>query len=176
MTTKTYEARAERFARLLVALFAGCVTLSDFMDALEYYNANHTRKLTYAHGVSRIAIMRADYVIKFDIKPLGVWSNGRAGNIDSEAQVYARAVEAGMAHLLAKTTVCEYDGRKFAIMPRIKHVNDYERWWGDYCTREEERWLDRNVGDLHEGNLGYRNGKVCVIDYAWDDSDEEIWR
>lgn len=165
----TYEARAIKFARLLAVLFAGCSTLSDFEYAVDWYNDHHSRKLTTAHGVSRFAIIRSDYVIKFDMIPTGAFKDGRAGNCRSEEAVYARAVADGMEHLLAKTTVLELEEHTVAVMPRINGINDDDRWWGDHCTREEYWWLDENVGDLHEGNVGYRHGKVCVVDYAWDE-------
>jgi len=169
MTKSTYEARAIKFARLLAILFAGCSELSDFEYAVDWYNAHHSRKLRTAHGVSRFAIIRSDYVIKFDMIPTGSFKDGRAGNCHTEEAVYARAVADGMEHLLAKTTVMEIEEHTVAIMPRINGVDDWERSWYEHCTREEYRWLDENVGDLHEGNLGYRRGKVCVIDYAWDE-------
>ena len=140
MTKNTYEARAYKFATVLARLFAGCSSLEDFMWALDYYNSTHSRKLRWAHGVSRIAIIRSDYVIKFNMVPDEEWEDGRAGNCESEE----------------------------AIMPRINHVNDWSRDWTDFCTDEEYQWLVQNVNDLHDGNVGYRNRKVCVIDYAWD--------
>ena len=164
----TYEARAIKFARLLAMLFAGCVDLSDFEYAVECYNDTHSRKLRTAHGVSRFTVIRSDYVIKFDMKPTGSFSNGRAGNCHSEEAVYARAVADGMEHLLAKTTVMQIKDHTIAIMPKVNGVGDYDRCWWDHCTQEEYRWLEENVNDLHDGNLGYRRGKVCVIDYAWD--------
>lgn len=164
----TYEARAIKFARLLAILFAGCTDLTDFEYAVEWYNAHHSRKLTTSHGVSRFAVIRSDYVIKFDMDPSCGFEDGRAGNCKSEEAVYARAVMDHMEHLLAKTTVMEIEGHTVSIMPKVNHVGDEDRYYGNYCTPEELDWLRENVNDLHEGNLGYRNGKVCVIDYAWD--------
>jgi len=174
--TTTYEARALRFAHRLATLFYGCVTLDDFQYAVDYYNTYHILKLRTAHGVSRFAVIRADYVIKFDMMPEGAWSDGQAGNNESEARVYARAEAEGMAHLLAKVTQGEYNGIKFSIMPRVDHVGDESRSWDNYCTDEERKWLWYNVNDLHSSNVGYRNGKVCVIDYAWDAGEDEVWR
>ena len=99
-----YEVRALKFAKVLVALFANCATYYDFVAAVELYNKTHTRKLCYASGVSRFAVMRADYVIKFDMAPEAGWEDGRAGNNDTELQVYETAVADGMEYLLAKTT------------------------------------------------------------------------
>lgn len=163
-----YEIRATKFAALLVALFANCSVLDDFVDAVESYNMTHSRPIRYDHGVSRFAVLRADYVIKFDMVPQGRWENGIAGNNKSEARVYEAAKAAGFEYLLAKTTVINMGGRTITIMPKVDHVNDWTRDWSDYCTEEEFDWLEYNINDLHEGNVGYRNGKVCVIDYAWE--------
>lgn len=166
--TSTYEERARKFAtNVLTRLFEGCEYLDDFVYAIEYYNAHHFRKLKYDSGVSRIAIIRADYVVKFNYRPTGSFSDGRAGDCESEQKVYARALEDGMAHLLAKTTVLTVNGLTFSIMPRIKGIGRDWHWW-EHCTREEEEWLEDNLYDLHRYNVGYRKGKVCVIDYAWD--------
>ena len=163
-----YESRARKFAHVLIALFAGCESLDDFEFAIQEYNATHSRPLVYAHGVSRIAIIRSDYVIKFDFCPSGWWEDGHAGSISSEAHVYEQAVADGMEHLLAKITVDTEDDRTFAIMPRIRNVGNENRYWRNYCTHAESEWLEDHINDLHENNLGYRNDKVCVIDYAWE--------
>lgn len=163
-----YESRARKFAHVLITLFAGCVKLDDFEFAIQEYNATHSRPLVYDHGVSRIVIMRSDYVIKFNIRPSGWWEDGRAGSISSEARVYEQAVADGMEHLLAKITVDTEDNRIFAIMPRIRNVGNEDREWSDYCTDEEGEWLEDHICDLHCKNVGYRNDKVCVIDYAWE--------
>lgn len=168
MTTTSYELRAMKFARFLVTLFDGCCELEDFIFAVKWYNARHSRKLVYSHGVSRFAIIRADYVIKFNMIPEGSFRDGRAGDNGTEEDVYAMAVADGMEYLLAKTTVVRIEDREIAIMPKINRVNDYSRDWHDYCTEEESDWLDEHINDLHDGNVGYKNGKVCVIDYAWD--------
>lgn len=168
----TYEVRAAKFAALLVRLFSACSTLADFEEAIEEYNSTHSRPLNYAHGVSRIAIMRADYVIKFDLTPAEDWLDDfgacRAGDNSTEQEVYARAVEAGYAYLLAKTTVMAIGGRTVSIMPRINGVGNEWRYWGDYVTDEEYDWLTDNIHDLHEFNVGYYKGKPVVIDYGWD--------
>lgn len=163
-----YLNRAIKFANMLVVLFNNCSCLNDFEQAIEHYNNTHSRRLRYAHGVSRLAIIRSDYVIKFDMTPEEGWENGRAGDNRTEEMAYKQAVIDGMQHLLAETTLVTIKGRAVTIMPKIDHVDDYDRNWWEYCTKEEENWLNYNICDLHEGNVGYRNGKVCVIDYAWN--------
>ena len=163
----TYEERGLKFAEILVRMFKDCVYLNDYEKVLYEYNRSHSRKLVWKHGVSRIAIIRADYVIKFDFHPTGRWEYGQAGDCETEAEAYAEAVEAGMEHLLAKPTVREKYGHVFSVMPKINGIGDENRYWWRYCTKEEEIWLEENIEDLHDNNVGYRNGKVCVIDYAW---------
>lgn len=167
MMKTNYEARAIKFAKVLAKRFEGCATYMDFLYAIQEYNGTHIRPLKYESGVSRIVILRADYVIKFDYEPTNSYWIGRAGDCESEEQLYKFAVSEGMEHLLAKTTVLHMNGLTLSIMPRIPKVGLDNRWWGDYCTEEECDWLWRNVGDLHAHNVGYRHGKTCVIDYAW---------
>lgn len=173
----SYEVRAAKFARTLAKLFEYDDTLEDFISSISLYNKTHSRPIQYSHGVSRIAIMRADYVIKFAFTPSSTWDDGTGSNMAgdnwTEAQVYARAVADGFDYLLAKTTLIEIDGRVIAIMPRIDGVNDRNRCWSSYVTLREYKWLHNNICDLHEGNLGYRKGKPCIIDYAWDPMNEE---
>lgn len=167
MKKSTYEERGAKFAEVLAKRFEGCVTLDDFRREIQRYNITHVRKLDWGYGVSRIAILRADYVIKFDFTPTGWFSDGHAGNCSSEEAVYARAVADGMEHLLAKTTVLALHGLTCSIMPRIKGVGTrYD--WEKTVTPEEEEWLYDNLKDLHKYNYGFRKGKICVIDYAWD--------
>ena len=163
----TYEERGLKFATTLAKMFQNCVYLSDFVSVIEDYNASHSRKLIFKNGVSRIAIIRADYVIKFDYRPTGYFSDGKAGDCETELEAYECAVEAGMEYLLAKPTVKEMFGHTFSVMPRINHVGDTSRNWWDKLSLKEEDWLDLHINDLHDKNVGYRHGKVCVIDYAW---------
>ena len=170
MATKTnYEVRATKFAKVLALLFEDCVYRSDYIDAIERYNQIHTRKLKYSYGVSRIVIIRADYVIKFDFRPTGGWSDGRAGNCKKEYDFYEFAIQEGMAHLFAKPTLLDIAGHTAEIMPRIYGVYNNRRCWWNFCTAEEEEWLWSNLNDLHDGNIGYKNDKICVIDYAFYD-------
>lgn len=167
----SYEDRAYKFAmETLLGLFTNCSTLRDYEFAISDYNLTHSRRLHYAHGVSRIAIIRADYVIKFDMVPTDPhFKDNRAGNCITERMIYERAERDGMAHLLAKTSVYKVGKHVFSIMPRINNVGDEDRWFEDYLTDEEIEWLYDNVCDIHDGNVGYYKRKPVVIDYAWDE-------
>ena len=170
MATKTnYEIRATKFAKVLADLFENCVYKNDYIKVIQAYNRTHSRKLKFSSGVSRIAILRADYVIKFDIYPAYGWEDGRAGNCEKEYEFYKFAVKEGMDYLLAKPTLLHLNGHTLEIMPRVNGVHRDDRYWGNSCTINEECWLLTNLYDLHSGNVGYKNGKVCVIDYAFYD-------
>lgn len=174
MAKTSYETRGINKGLQLCKVFMGCETLSDFEFCIRRYNATHKRPLRYAHGVSRITILEKDFVIKFDYRNTsGWWADGRAGSNASEAEFYfIKAVEAGMTHLFAKPTYVSdvKTRRSFSVMPFIEGVGDSERWWCYYCSPDEEEWLNENVNDLHSHNVGYRDGKVCIIDYAWEKS------
>lgn len=156
-----YEVRAMKFAKALTMLFKDCMSLADFKRAIKTYNENHRYPLHWDNGISRIAIIRSDYVIKFNYG-----YNHDFGDCLSERMAYELAEKDGMSHLLAKTTIVSFNGCSCAIMPRIKRINNDHRYWEEHCSSEECEWLYNHVRDLHSGNVGYRNGKVCVIDYA----------
>lgn len=165
--SKNYEARALKFAETVLApLFQDCRTLEDYLEQIDYYNWNHKKPLRYAHGVSRIAILRNDYVIKFDIIPPSCFSDGRAGDCESEVKIYKQAVEDGFSHLLAKPSLYYWGSKPFLIQPLVKGIGRTTAWWA-YCSEEEEYWLDHNIDDLHFHNYGFRKGKLCIFDYAW---------
>lgn len=166
MATKTsYEERAYKFAvRTLSKLFENCIDQVDFIHAIDNYNNTHVNKLQWANGISRFAIIRSDYVVKVDYNP---YPEGW-GDCRTEERVYKRAVTEGMDYLLAKTTVFELRGHTFAIMPKIAYIYNRRKNWFDGCTHEEYDWVTKNIKDIHSGNYGFRNGKVCFIDYAWD--------
>ena len=158
----TYEERGIKFGTYLAKLFQDCNCYGDFMAIIMNYNRTHTRKLSWANGFTRIAIIRSDYVIKFTYR-----KGSHAGDCESERAVYEQAEKDGMAHLFAKTTLTEKYGLTFAVMPRINGIGHAEIDWEEHCTEEERDWIDEHVVDLHEDNVGYRRGKVCIIDYAF---------
>lgn len=164
MTRTSYEERGEKFARYLMrTIFKGCRTLSQYLDAVDSYNATHVNKLICKHGVSRVVIVRADYVIKIEY---GTGKDWAGGNL-AECKVYDQAVKDGMAHLLAKPTLVKIRRKTLSIMPRVEHIGDRKKNWRDHCTPAEREWLFWNTADLHRDNVGYKRNKVYVVDYAF---------
>ena len=164
MARTSYEERGEKFARYLMrTVFKGCKTLRQYRDAVNNYNATHVNQLIYKNGVSRFVIIRADYVIKIEYGKGKEWAGGNL----SEREVYDRAIEDGMEHLLAKPTLVKIGRRTLSVMPRVNHIRDAKKCWWEHCTPAECHWLGHNVTDMHSGNVGYKRNKVYVVDYAF---------
>lgn len=164
MARTSYEERGEKFARYLMkTVFKDCRTLKQYQLAVERYNFTHVNQLICKHGVSRVVIIRADYVIKIEYGKGKEWAGGNL----AEREVYDQAVKDGMEHLLAKPTLVKIGRRTLSVMPRVEHIKDMKKDWRDYCTPAERKWLFWNVTDLHYGNVGYRKNKVYIVDYAF---------
>jgi hypothetical protein len=41
-------------------------------------------------------------------------------------------------------------------------------YYMEFVTSEEQDWLDDHIHDLHSGNYGFKNGKLVIVDYAWN--------
>lgn len=90
------------------------------------------------------------------------------GGGENEVSMYAIAEREGFAYLFAKVTPYDYCGKRFYIMPRIHGIGRYEYDYADeHMTEAECEFCDRHqISDLHCNNYGFRNGHVCIIDYA----------
>ena len=159
-----YEVRAEKFIDQFHSYIDNCESLSDIRRAVIRFNREHHRKVKFAHGLTRVAFITSDYVVKFDF---GYAEDKRTfGSCYDEVDVYDLAVEAGMDYLFAKPTLVTMFGKTFCIMPRIygigKRTNDVD--W--YLTSEEVDWVYKYVCDIHNQNYGWKNGRPIIFDYA----------
>ena len=61
----------------------------------------------------------------------------------------------------------EFNGVKYYIMPRIKGIEKFP-YDADYYMNDDEisYIIEKGICDLHNGNYGWRNGRVCLIDYG----------
>ena len=162
---RTYEERAKDFVKMIFPLIEDCVNVYDFFHAVEMFNRVYTRKVRCNHGIARVAFISSDYVVKMDYDPCEVASVGGGEN---ELKIYAIAEKEGFAYLFAKVTPYDYKGRRFYIMPRIHGIGKYEYEYADeHMTDAENEFCNRHhITDLHCNNYGFRNGHVCIIDYA----------
>ena len=95
-----YTVRAQKFLEEIfpvIEKFLG--DPEDLADALfDYCDKKHER-VQVRNGVSRWAVIRSDYVIKYDYNE-DCW----AGNCPDEVRKYAQAEKDGYAYLFAKIT------------------------------------------------------------------------
>ena len=135
------------------------------MNLIKEFNHDHSRKVLFRHGIARVALITSDYVVKYDYDPDEV---ACVGGGEAEVRLYAQAERDGFAYLFAKVTRYEYCGRRFYIMPLIRGISENNWHYADHFMTDTERaWCDdHHLSDLHCNNYGFRNGKVCIVDYA----------
>lgn len=134
-------------------------------DMVKQFNRDHKRKVLCKNGLSRIALITSDYVVKYDYDAEEV---DCIGGCEQEINLYTTALRDGFAYLFAEITRYEYEGKYFYIMPRIRGING-DRWdyADEFMTDEEQKWCDEHhLSDLHSNNYGFRKGKLCIVDYA----------
>ena len=160
-----YEERAKRFIHNIYNYICDCTEPEEYEEAINAYNYEHSRKVEVQHGLTRVAFITSDYVVKVNC---GWASNLETfGDCDKEVALYKMAEEDGFAYLFAKITPYEYGDITFYIMPRIHGIG---RTYDDanyYMNASEEQWCsDKGIFDLHNGNYGWYNKHICLIDYA----------
>ena len=166
----SYEVRAQRFIRAIAPFINGCEGWEDYEYGMYNYLIEHPRRVVHCdHGMTRVVFITSDYVVKIDYSPDNI---ERFGGGEQEIAFYQMAEREGMAHLFAKISRYDFNGRRYYIMPRITGI-DEERWedaWY-YMTEEECEWCeDHHLYDLHCKNYGIMDGKVKIIDYgAYDE-------
>ena len=162
---RNYEDRAKDFIAQIFPLITDCEDVWDFREAVQMFNRIYTRRVQCNNGIARVAFISSDYVVKLEYDEYEV---GCVGGGENEVKMYEIAEREGFAHLFAKITRYEYHGKRFYIMPRINHIGKYPWEYADaFMTPEEEEFCDRyEITDLHCNNYGFRNGHVCLVDYA----------
>lgn len=146
-------------------------------DSMEYpwvirsrirkYNAERSRAVQVASGSARVALITSDYVVKFEYDECEVQCIGGGEN---EIYLYNLAKQDGFAYLFAEITPVEWAGYTFYIMPRIRGINDSNGRGWKYMTVEERIWCEKHsLTDLHNGNFGFRNGHICIVDYGFQE-------
>lgn len=162
---RTYVERAEDFIKELLE-YKGKNTFEKEYGIRrtvgEYRTVHPRRRIEVSSGAARTAIITSDYVIKID-----TGNTKRYGGCQREIEFYDYACDHGMEYLLAKPTRFRYKKLDFYIYPRAK-VNERRassrNWYGE-LTYNEQSFVDE-ICDLHEGNIGFLHGRLCIIDYA----------
>lgn len=160
-----YEERAKRFIHSIYNYITDCVEPEDFEQAMYFYNCEYNRKVIVQHGLTRVALITSDYVIKINCGTLRNLND--FGDCEKEVELYEMAEEEGFDYLLAKITPYYYGDMVFYIMPRIHGVGRTYEDANYYMTFAELDWCaEKRLFDLHNGNYGWRNKHICLIDYA----------
>lgn len=170
-----YRVRAAKFLKDIFPYICNCLTdRYDVQDAVMRYNACRHRNVLFNNGIARIALITSDYVIKWDYDKSYAYE---CGGCADEHKAFMEAKEMGYDYLLAESTLVEYRGYYFTIMPRIHKVG--RKYNGgeiqDYLTEQEYKWVTKFNRDIHSYNWGIRDGKACLIDYAMSDEVAGRW-
>ena len=161
---RDYVERAKDFIEQIFPYLEDNMDLSHIDDAIDAFNAEYDRKVMYRHGLSRIALITSDYVVKFDYDPDEIESIGGCQN---EVALYYDAKQEGFEYLLAEITPFSFHDREFYIMPRIYGIGSGRYYAEHYMNPAEQSFCRKHrITDLHSNNYGFRRGHVCLIDYA----------
>lgn len=163
-----YVARAIKFMNQFMD-FAGDVDMSDSWKVLvkvREFNRRYNRKVIVSSGSCRIALITADYVIKWDYNENNVHD---FGGCKDELENYHDAVANGYDYLLAKITPFTNEKGTFYVMPRIKRIASHENKYidlEDFLSKDEYRYISNTFRDLHRANWGLIGNKAIIFDYA----------
>ena len=164
---KSYIERAMRMAELLSSYMENynkneSIYTRCKMAAFEY-NKRHSRSaMCFDNGSTRFAFIISDYVLKVDY-----------GNSETELEAWNFICKNGMEEYFAEITkYTSKSGITFYIMPRIKHVGEYDEDWFFETLYKTDivacGFIQDNFCDFHENNFGFKNGHPVMIDYAWN--------
>jgi len=127
------------------------------------YNYDKSRKVRFCNGMTRVALVTSDYVVKFDYDAHNV---ERYGGCELEAKFYQYAKQEGFAYLFAEIMPYEYNGHMFYIMPKIDGIGRKDGYAYSYMNQKDSKWVRHNLHDMHEQNYGWKNHYPVIIDYA----------
>ena len=179
---KSYIERAMRMAEILSSYINSYSEIDSIYNkcsmAVKEYNIRHKHSsMSLESGSTRLAFIISDYVLKVDYQTIRSF-----GNSETELEAWNFIRENGMEEYFAEITkYVSKSGITFYIMPRIKHIGEYdEEWFYDTLYDIDigaYYFIEDNFCDFHEGNFGIKNGHPVIIDYAWnyciDMEDEE---
>lgn len=170
MKKSAYYLRAQKFIAQIFPYIDGCGVNCE--DETEYRYALHNaitrflrdhpnRKVDVSYGISRVALVTADYVVKIDYNP-----NSDFGTSADEVDAYNFVRSEGYDKYFAEISCYTYGGLDFYIMPRVRGIG---RKWGDaweYVPSDVSDFLNDYFYDLHNHNYGWKDNHVVIFDYA----------
>lgn len=143
-------------------------------SSIRRFNTINHRRVIVSSGLSRIALITSDYVVKWDYT-----KNTCYGSCETEYQLYNEHKNDSFSYLLAPVHRYTTHGKNFYIMPRVTKLAeriDEDLEIERYLGVDEYAYIfgDLKLRDVHSGNWGFNNGNPIIFDYAWyDDNDDE---
>ena len=170
---KSYIERAMRMAEILSSYMNSySETMSIYnkcnMAAKEYNIRHKHSSMNVKSGSTRLAFIISDYMLKVDYQTIKFY-----GSSETELEAWNFICENGMEEYFAEITkYTSKSGITFYIMPRIKHVGEYDEDWFFETLYKTDivacGFIQDNFCDFHEENFGVKSGHPVVIDYAWN--------
>ena len=162
----SYESSAERYLNTFLSMlpqnFYGLPKYTQQMNALgaAVVKTNHAlhchSKLDF--GATRYVIVGSNFVIKID-KKSDEYFIPKYGNNQSE---YAFFKKYSTVLPLCPCQIISKNNHSYLIMPKCKKVGKLRL--ENYFDSED--FLDYNLSDVHESNIGLLNKTPVIIDYA----------
>lgn len=160
-----YTVRAKKFLNDIYPFIRNSRDIYEIKMNVRMYNWRKSRKVSCAHGISRMALITSDYVIKFNLPKKNFCSG--CGDCENEMRFYNFAAEHGYEYLFAKITKVTIEGKNFYIMPRIEGIGKFPGSYVDEFLNEDDRsFVENYLYDMHDENYGWKNGYPVIIDYA----------
>lgn len=161
----SYVERATQFIAKISRYLEGCSTIDDYCMMVDMFCHDSRRRVRCSHGLTRIALITSDYVVKIDIG--SEYNCEQFGNCKSEYDFYKFAEKEDYDYLLAPITRIEYNNRYYYIMPYIHGVDTGKGDVDEYLSFDEAIWINTHLWDMHSGNYGFNDeGDPIIIDYA----------
>lgn len=162
------EQRATKFVHDIYPFIKNCKSVGDYIERVAIYNKVTHRKVKVCNGAVRVCFVLSDYCVKIDFNAYGA---DCYGGCEDEYNFYKYAEEVGYDYLFAYINKIEVCGRTWYVMERINNTcsEDYEWEYAENLVDVDEcAWLQQNCQDLHNNNFGFKNGRVVIVDYAYN--------
>lgn len=141
-------------------------------SAIAFENAFRLDKRVYiAYGMTRIAIVGEDFVIKINKPKTRCWE--MFGNSRDEVRMYKKAVKDGYDWLFCPIRAMIIAHHTYYIMEKVDATAEDEGYSGDiddefseYLGEEVIDYIKENVFDIHSANFGFIDNEPIIFDYA----------
>ena len=162
----SYESRAERYLNTFLSMLPkNFYELPKYVQQMNALGAavvktNHAlhchSKLDF--GATRYVIVGSNFVIKID-KKSDEYFIPKYGNNQSEFAFFKRY---SSVLPLCPCQMIHKNGHSYLVMPKCKKVGKLRL---ENCFDSDD-FLDYNLSDVHESNIGLLNKMPVIIDYA----------